>query len=161
MDDPIARLATMLRAIHERGYARVKCHQIWIYVPDPLTAPLAVFVGIWKQAGERNRRLRLLTMADDRKGARKLEVAEITTEHLGTGLRVMRYQAREKGQNEGPFLRAFLSYAFRVEEHQTDLQVFTVSDPHTLINANEGIEQFVRGIAVYRNTDSREPYREG
>jgi hypothetical protein len=81
-------------------------------------------------------------------------VAEVTTEHLGTGLRVLRHQARGKGQ-----LRAFLGYAFRVEEHETDLQVFTfTSDLRALTTAGDDIERLVQGITVYRNTDElREP----
>jgi hypothetical protein len=150
----VERLTTMIRAIHEGANTRVKCHQIWIYLPDRFTAPLPVFIAIWRQSGEWDRRLRLLTGADDKSGARKPQVAEVTTEHLGTGLRVLRYQARDKGQ-----LRAFLGYAFRVEEHETDLQVFTfTSDLRALTTAGDDIERLVQGITVYRNTDElREP----
>lgn len=147
----VERLTMMLRVIHERGNARVKCHQIWIYLPNLVTAPLPVFIAIWKQAGERDRRLRLLTEADDRSSVRKPQVAEVTTGHLGTGLRVLRYRARDKGQ-----LLALLGYAFRVEEHETDLQVFTVtSDLRALTAASDDIERLVQGITVYRNTDER------
>lgn len=147
----VERLATMLRTIRERGIARVKCHQIWIYLPDPFTAPLTVFIAIWRQSGDRDRRLRLLAGADDKSGARKPQVAKVTTEHLGAGLRVLRHQARDKGQ-----LRAFLGYAFRVEEHETDLQVFTVTDDlRALAAAGDDIERLIQGITVYRNTDER------
>lgn len=147
----VERLAAMLRATHERAYMRVKCHQIWVYLPDRFTAPLPVFLAIWRQAGERGRRLRLLTEADDKSSARKPEVTEVTTEHLGTGLRVLRYRAQGKGQ-----LMAFLGYAFRVEEHKTDLQVYTAtSDLRALTAASDDIERLVQGITVYRNTDER------
>jgi hypothetical protein len=147
----VERLATMLRVIHERANARVKCHQIWIYLPDRFTAPLPVFIAIWRQSGERGRRLRLLTGADDKSSARKPQVAEVTTEHLGAGLRVLRQRTRDKGQ-----LQAFLGYAFRVEEHETDLQVFTTtSDLRALTVAGDDIERLVQGITVYRNTDER------
>jgi len=149
--DEVERLTTMLRAIHERATMRVKCHQIWVYLPDRFTAPLPVFIAIWRQSGERDRRLRLLTGADDKSSARKPQVAEIATERLGTGLRVLRQQVRDKGQ-----LRALLGYAFRVEEHETDLQVFTAtSDLRGLTAAGDDIERLVRGITVYRNTDER------
>ena len=147
----VDRLATMIRAIHDGANTRVKCHQVWIYLPDRFTTPLPVFIAIWRQSGERERRLRLLTEADDKSGARKPQVAEVTTEHLGTGLRVMRWRARDKGQ-----LRAFLGYAFRVEEHETDLQVFTGTDDlRALAAAGDDIERLVQGITVYRNTDER------
>jgi hypothetical protein len=149
-DVVIGQLATMLRMVHP-GYERVRCHQIWIYLRDPGIPPHPVFLGIWKQAGDRDRRLRLLTGADDKSGARKPRVAEVTTEHLGTGLRVLRHQARDNRR-----LRALLSYAFRVEEHETDLQVFTSSsDLRELAVASDDIERLVQGITVYRNTDDR------
>jgi hypothetical protein len=149
-DDVIGKLATMLRMIHG-GYERVRCHQIWIYLRDPGIPPHPVFLGIWKQAGDRDQRLRLLTGADDKSSARKPQVAEVTTEHLGTGLRVLRHRTRDKGQ-----LLALLSYAFRVEEHETDLQVSTSSsDLRALTAANDDIERLVQGITVYRNTDER------
>lgn len=147
----VERLAAMIRATHERASTLVKCHQIWIYLPDRFTAPLPVFIAIWRQSGERNRRLRLLTGADDKSGARRPQVAEVATEHLGTGLRVLRQQAGDKGQ-----LRALLGYAFRVEEHETDLQVFTAtSDLRALTAASDDIERLVQGLTVYRNTDER------
>lgn len=147
----VERLAAMIRAAHERANALVKCHQIWIYLPDRFTAPLPVFIAIWRQSGERGRRLRLLTGADDKSSVRKPQVTEVATEHLGTGLRVLRQQAGDKGQ-----LRALLGYAFRVEEHQTDLQVFAATaDLRALTAASDDIERLVQGITVYRNTGER------
>jgi hypothetical protein len=152
-DNPeVERLATMIREIHKGASTRVRCHQVWIYLPDRFTAPLPVFIAIWRQSGEdRDRRLRLLTGADDKSGVRKPQVAEVSTERLGNGLRVLRQHARDKGQ-----LQAFLCYAFRVEEHETDLQVFTItSDLRALTAAGDDIERLVHGITVYRNTDER------
>ena len=78
-------------------------------------------------------------------------MAEVTTEHLGAGLRALRQRTRDKGQ-----LQALLGYAFRVEEHETDLQVFTTtSDLRALTVAGDDIERLVQGITVYRNTDER------
>jgi hypothetical protein len=149
-DDMTGALAKMLRMLHG-AYERVRCHQIWIYLRDPGIPPHPVFIGIWKQAGDRGRRLRLLTGADDKSSVRKPQIAEVTTEQLGTGLRVLRQQARDKGR-----LTVLLSYAFRVEEHETDLQVFTSSsDPRALTLASDDIERLVQGITVYRNTDER------
>jgi hypothetical protein len=147
-EDMIGKLAAMLRMVHG-AYERVRCHQIWIYLRDPAIPPHPVFIGIWKQAGNRDRRLRLLTGADDKASVRKPQIAEVTTGHLGTGLRVLRQQARDKGR-----LIALLSYAFRVEEHETDLQVFTSSsDLRALTLASDDIERLVQGITVSRNPD--------
>jgi hypothetical protein len=149
-DDPeVERLAAMIRELHKIASGRVKCHQIWIYLPDRFTAPLPLFMAIWRQSGDRDRRLRLLTGADDKSGVRRPEVAKVTTEHMGAGLRVLRQHAGDNGR-----LQAFLCYAFRVEEHETDLQVFTItSDLHALTAAGDDIERLVQGITVYRNTD--------
>jgi hypothetical protein len=148
----VERLAAMIGGIHKSANIRVRCHQIWIYLPDRFTAPLPVFMAIWRQSGQdRDRRLRLLTGADDKSGVRKPQVTEVATEHLGAGLRVLRQHVRGKGQ-----LQAFLCYAFRVEEHETDLQVFTItSDLRALTAAGDDIERLVQGITVYRNTDER------
>jgi hypothetical protein len=143
--DMTERLAAMLRMVHG-AYERVRCHQIWIYLRDPAIPPHPVFIGIWKQAGDRDRRLRLLTGADDKSSARKPQIAEFAAGHLGTGLRVLRQQTRDKGR-----LVALLSYAFRVEEHETDLQLFTSSsDLRALTLASDDIERLVQGINVYR-----------
>jgi hypothetical protein len=149
-DDMTGKLAAMLRMVHG-AYERVRCHQIWIYLRDPGIPPHPVFIGIWKQAGDRDRRLRLLTGADNKPSVRKPQVAEVTTARLGTGLRVLRQQTRDKER-----LTVLLSYAFRVEEHETDLQVFTSSsDPRALTLASDDIDRLVQGITVYRNTDER------
>jgi len=149
-DDVIGKLATMLRMVHG-AYERVRCHQIWIYLRDPGIPPHPVFIGIWKQAGDRDRRLRLLTGADDKSGAKKPQIAKVTTEQLGTGLRVLRQRTRDTGRRT-----TLLSYAFRVEEHETDLQVFTSSsDLRELTLASDDIQRLVQGITVYRNTDER------
>ena len=44
----VAALAAMLRRIHEQLYAKVPCHQIWIYLRDPAVPPLPVTIGSWK-----------------------------------------------------------------------------------------------------------------
>ena len=72
-------------------------------------------------------------------------------DHLGTGLHVLHQRTQGKGE-----LLAFLAYAFRVEEHATDLQLFTVtSDLRALTAASDDIGRLVQGITVYRNTDER------
>lgn len=147
----VERLATMVREIHKSANVRVRCHQIWILIPDPFTTPLPVFVAIWRQSGDRNRRLRLLTGADDKTGGRKPKVTKVSTEHLGTGLRVLRERVQDNGQ---PL--ASLAFAFRVEEHETDLQVYAVtSNLLALMAASADIKRLVEGMTVYRNTLER------
>jgi hypothetical protein len=139
-------LATMLRTLHERAYATVVCHQIWIYLRDPALPPLPVFLGIWKQRGDRRPRLRELAGADDKASAGKPQVTEYKTGSLGPGLRVMRHRKARKGT------LAVLSYAFRSDEFETDVQVFVSWDPRALETVTGDIEQFVDGLTVYGNS---------
>ena len=148
-DNAVDQLAAVFRSVREIGYTRIRSHQFWIYLRDPAAQPLPVYICAWKQQGERDQRLRLLTGADDRDSVRKPQVAKATTSHLGTGLRAARYRAQDDNS-----LVCILSYAFRVEEHGTDLQVFTSSmDLRALTAAGDDIERFVQGITVSGKTD--------
>jgi hypothetical protein len=148
-DNAVDQLAAVFRSVREIGYARVRSHQFWIYLRDPAAQPLPVYVCAWKQQGERDRRLRLLAGADDADSVRKPQVAKAATSNLGTGLRAARYRALD---DKGSLL-CILSYAFRVEEHETDLQVFTSStDLRALTAAGDDIERFVQSITVYGKT---------
>jgi hypothetical protein len=97
----VERLATMIRAIHKSADAHLQCHQIWIYLPDWFTTPLPVCIAIWRQSGERRRRLRLLTGADDKSCTPKPRVTKVATERLGTGLRVLRQRAQRDKRATG------------------------------------------------------------
>jgi hypothetical protein len=151
-DNAVDQLAAVFRGIRETGYRHIHSHQFWIYLRDPHAQPMSVYICVWKQQGERNQRLRLLTGADDRDSVRKPQVAKATASHLGTGLRTARYRALD---DIGSLL-CMLNYAFRVEEHETDLQVFTSSTDRRALKAASGdIERFVQSIAVYGKTDDR------
>jgi hypothetical protein len=139
----VEQLAAMLRRIHEQGYAKVPCHQIWIYLRDPAAPPLPVHIGIWKMQDERNKRLRSLSGADDTASTRPPEVAELATETLGPGIRAMRYRMRESGA------LAMVGYAFRSEGFETDVQISTATrDLRQLGTAISDIEEFIRGVTV-------------
>ncbi len=149
-ESSVEQLAAMLSRIHERGYATIRCHQIWIYLRDLAVIPMTVGIGIWKRQGERRAQLRELAGADDKTSARKPQVTEITTESLGAGLRVMRYRKRDSGA-----LFGVLGYAFRSDEFGTDVQVAVASsDLSSLMTVNEDIDQFVHGMTVYDNPSS-------
>jgi hypothetical protein len=139
----VEQLAAMLRRIHEQGYAKVACHQIWIYLQDPAVPPLPVHIGIWKMQGDRDERLRSLSGADDTASTRPPDVAELATDHLGTGIRAMRYRMRESGA------LAMVGYAFRREGFETDVQISTATrDLRQLGTVISHIEEFIRGITV-------------
>jgi hypothetical protein len=148
-DNAVDQLAAVFRSVREIAYARVRSHQCWIYLRDLAAQPLPVYITVLKQQGERDRRLRLLTGADDADSVRKPQVGKVTTSHLGTGLRAARYRA----QDDKGSLLCILSYAFRVEEHETDLEVFTSSmDLRALTAAGDDIERFVQSITVHGKT---------
>jgi hypothetical protein len=139
----VGQLAAMLRRIHEQGYAKVPCHQIWIYLREPAVPPLPVHIGIWKMQGERNTRLRSLSGADDTASTRPPDVTELVTDHLGTGIRAMRYRMRESGA------LAMVGYAFRSEGFETDIQISTATrDLRQLGTAIGDIDGFIGGITV-------------
>jgi hypothetical protein len=103
--------------------------------------------------GERDQRLRELTGADDRNSARKPDVSEVETSNLGTGLRVLRYRKSPKNA-----LIGLLSYAFRSEEFEADVQIFGGSaSPSQLTTANGDIDDFIRAVTVYSNTSKPRP----
>jgi hypothetical protein len=139
----IEQLAAMLRRIHEQGYAKVPCHQIWIYLRDPAVPPLPVHIGVWKMQGERNKRLRSLSGADDTASTRPPDVTELASDYLGPGIRAMRYRMRESG------VLAMVGYAFRSEGFETDVQISTATrDLRQFGTAISDIEEFIRGVTV-------------
>ncbi len=140
----IEKIAAMFGRIHEQGYARVPCHQIWIYLSELEVPPLPVHIGVWKMSGARDERLRLLSGADDAASTRPPDVAGFAAGNLGAGLRVLRYRMRD-----GAAL-AMLGYAFRAERFETDVQVSTATrDLRHLGTALGDIDELVRSITVY------------
>lgn len=139
----VGALALMIQRARD-GYARIGCQQIWVYLRDPAVTPLPVHIFIWKMKGERAARLRSLSGADYAAGARPPEAAEFATEDLGAGIRAVSYRTRKDR------LVAMLAYAFRVEEFETELQIFTgTSDLRQLADARADIDEFVRGLTVF------------
>lgn len=114
------------------------------YLRDPAVPPLPVHIGIWKMQGERNKRLRSLSGADDTASTRPPEVTELATDDLGTGIRAMRYRMRESGA------LAMVGYAFRCEGFETDVQISTATrDLRQLGTTISDIEEFIRGVTIY------------
>jgi len=148
-DYSVDQLAAAFRSFREIALTGIHSHYSWIYLRDPAAQPLPVHICVWKQRGERDRRLRMLAGADDADSVRKPQVTKVTTSHLGTGLRA----ARSRAEDDKGSLVCILSYAFRVEEHETDLQVFTAStDLRALTAARDDIDRFVQSITVYAKT---------
>jgi hypothetical protein len=150
--DDLARLEAQLFAIYEHTYedphGRVPCHQAFIHLPDPRMLPLPVFLAIFQTHDERNAQLRTLTMADDPAAARPPIVEDFTTDKLGTGLRVLRHFSDEPGQADAE-IDAGLSYAWRSEEYETDLRLFTACpDLGRLQQAIPDIDELAQAITI-------------
>jgi hypothetical protein len=148
-DNAVEQLAAVFRSTREtaQGIHGAVC---WMYLRDLADSPLPVYVRACRQEGERDRRLRLLAGADDGKSVRKPQVAKFATGNLGTGLRVARYRTPD----DRGTLACILSYAFRVEGHETDVQVFTSSiDLRALTAAGDDIERFIQSITVHSKTE--------
>lgn len=137
-------LTTRLSGIHEQTYGHIPCHLAFIHLPDPRLRPLPVYLGIWKLEDDTVPRLRALTRADDPATIRPPIVDEFATMRLGHGLRVLRHKERDDGS-----MYAALRYAWRSEQHQTDLQLWTsAGDLGRLQRAIPDIDTFARAVAV-------------
>ena len=108
---------------HENIYGHLPCHLALLHVPDVYSGVLPVCFGIWQASGDRDSQLRMLVHADDPAAMEPPVVEEARTPALGTGLRCIYYQ-RER---HGPGVLASLNYAWRSEEYDTDVRVFTAA----------------------------------
>lgn len=150
-DPDVEGLAARLSAIHRGTYGRIPCHLAFVHLPDPRLRPLPVYLGIWKPEGDKDAQLRNLTRADDATTARPPITDEFTTQELGSGLRTLRHKQHDDGS-----LYAALRYAWRSEEHETDLQLWASSDDlGRLQRAIPDIDDFARAITVIPRSQLR------
>ncbi|GAB2619772.1 hypothetical protein GCM10027168_59900 [Streptomyces capparidis] len=98
-------------------------NSVYCYVPDPRRLPLPLYVQVWPIEGTREQRLREIVRADDDEAVEKPIVEPFPTEHLGDGLRAVRYFT-DPAEGE---LACSLNYAWRLEEHGFDLHLWSVT----------------------------------
>lgn len=147
-ENDMARLEAQLAVIRDSTYGHILCHLAFIHLPDPRLDPLPVFLAILGATGERDTQLRTLTMVNDPAAVRPAIVEEFRTDRLGSGLRVMRYCA-EDPTSDTPEVYAGLSYAWRSEQFQTDLRLFTACpDLGRLQRAIPDIDELARSITA-------------
>ena len=138
-------LAEMLVAIHQDLYAAGHCHQALVHLPDPRMVPLPVQIGVWEMEGSRDQALRGLVHADEPEAVEPPVVEEFTTERLGTGLKVLHHRLAPDGET----VHGYLNYAWRSEQHETDLRLFTFSDNlGRLARAMPDIDDLARAIEI-------------
>jgi len=132
----------------------------FLHLPDPRMMPLQVCLGTWEAEGERDVALRELTGADDPEAVEPPVVDTFATQHLGEGLRTLRYCPFDPGSGHPPgpgAIFAALSYAWRVDEHDTDVQLSSsCPDLARLIQIVDDVDTLARGIRIVPDTDEPE-----
>jgi len=153
-ENELRRLETQLAYIRENTFGQLPCQLAFIHLPDPRLNPLPVYLAILAASGERTARLRSLAGADDLSTIRPPIVEEFSTDRLGSGLRVLRHFTDDPGvpapaDDETPEIYGGLAYAWRSEEYQTDLRLFTATpDLGRLQAAIADIDELARRISV-------------
>lgn len=83
-------------------------------------------------------------------------IEAFATEHLGEGLRTLRYCSFDPGPDHPPSpgaLYATLGYAWRVDEHDTDVRLFSsCPDLARLIQIIDDVDFLARGIRIVPDT---------
>ena len=139
----ITALARSFSHIHQSAYSTLACHMALIHVRDPRTIPLLVCFGVWPAEPDRQAQIRLLARADADGAMEPPTVTEFPTENLGDGLKSMSY-VQDKGT-----VTALLSYAWRSEEFETAVRLFTgCPDPGRLQGAIDDLDDLARAVKV-------------
>lgn len=143
--EEVGHLAEVFAAIHQDLYAAGHCHQALIHLPDPRMVPLPAQIGVWAMEGERDEMLRTLVYADGPEAIEPPIVSEFTTERLGAGLKALHYRHGPDGKS----VHGYLNYAWRSEQYETDLRLFTFCDDLSrLQRAMPDIDDLARAIEV-------------
>jgi hypothetical protein len=131
--------------LQEGIYATQPCHMALINLPNVDVVALPVMLAVWQAVNDRETQLRMLVHADEPDTVEPPLVEPVTTEKLGTGLK-SQYLQRYQKEND---LTGVLNYAWRVEELETDLRVFTAcGDLGRLAAAAPAIDELIQQISV-------------
>jgi hypothetical protein len=156
VDRQVARLEAQLGLIYEGIYGHIPCHDAWLHLPDPRLTPLPVYLSFWTMEGDRDSRLRTLSLADDPGAVKPPVIEEFSTPKLGTGLKVLRYfqpddeSATERSDGTQGAIAAGLSYAWRCADIHTDVRMFsTAEDLPRLQQAIPDIDELAQGINTF------------
>jgi hypothetical protein len=142
----IRLLAETLAALHEGVYRLLTCHFAFIHLPNPTMSPLMVCYCVWPAAGERESQLRALAHAEDPVAMEPPAVTDFPTDKLGDGLKVSYHQL---SGDDGTTIIGNVNYAWRSEEHETDVRLFTsCPDLGRLQGAMPHIDDLARATGV-------------
>ena len=126
-------------------YATQPCHTALIHLPNVDVAPLPVMVATWEAVGDKDTQLRMLVHADEPEAVEAPLIEPVTAEKLGTGLKSQYLQRQPTGTD----LTGVLNYAWRVEDLETDVRVFTAcGDLGRLQAAMPDIDQLTNTISI-------------
>ncbi len=143
------RAAATVRDAYDRLVGRVPAHLHFLYWPDGRKPPLPVFVGLWKAEHDREPALAHYSGAADRDALEPPVVEPFAGDHLGEGLRVLRFDRweEEEGDSDPRLLRATVAYAWRSDAYATDVQLWaTTPDVSQLFDALPALDVFARSI---------------
>jgi hypothetical protein len=143
----VTALAQTLEGIHEIGYRELPMHNGFIHLPDLRLAPLLVGIGVWAATGDRDAQLRALARADDPAAMKPPIIEEFRPARMGPrddpGLKALAYS------RNGERITAFLSYAWRSDEHGTAVRMFTASpDLGRVQRVLPDMERLANGVTI-------------
>jgi hypothetical protein len=113
------------RYLYRSIYSPAICHDAFLHARGPEFRPLPVFISSWAMQGRRDQQLRGLAAPQDKNLMESPIAEEFWTEGLGNGLKSLCYESDPKGSGD---IFAWLGYAWRSEEYETDLQLLTGCD---------------------------------
>jgi hypothetical protein len=144
-DSAVQLLAGALIMIYEGTYGHVPAHLVWIHLPNPTMLPLPVYVSAWRSEGDRDDQLGMLAGSRAPCLVEPPIIEEFAAEKLGSGLRAMRYQHADDGGS----VYATISYAWRSDTFETDLQIWSTSDDIGRLHlAIPDIERFAHDTTI-------------
>lgn len=139
---------------YETLVGTVPAHLHFLYWPDPAKPPLPVFVALWQAEHSTEDALLYYSGArtgEETEGAEPPILEIFISDHLGEGLRVLRFDSfgslgdGSAGSSEA--LLATLGYAWRAEAHAMDVQMFAFTpDLGLLYAALVDLDAFARVI---------------
>lgn len=146
-DQDAGLLAETLAGIHGIIYAPdspLLFHFAFLHLPERI-APLPVMAGVWPAQGDRDIQLNILTGVGHPGLVRPAIAEEFRTERLGSGLKTVAYL--RAGQGSG--VNVTVSYAWRSEELDTALRIFTSGgDLGRVFRAIADLDRLAHAVAL-------------
>jgi hypothetical protein len=139
-------LALGLAMLTENPLLAEPWRRAFVWLPGPTSTVLPVYLEAYAAEGERDDALRELTRAHEAGAVEKPVVEPFPTEHLGDGLRVLRYAADPR---DGAVVLT-LSYAWRAADLDVLLWLSTF-DTGLALRAVDDVDDFARRIHLVRD----------